>query len=222
MPRRARERPTADPHTRTRRARRRRCAERTRAIARARTRAKDRDRPRARRRRGGVATSDADARRATRVTSPARGVERAGRARDDGREARTARVDAGIFCAARARGDDDGRSRAREKRRAKSDARKANPVTHVARVRNTDGARDAARVRCRACGIDEDEVYVFLFARRTMRARGEARARGDERSRAIETNGIPLFDKVEWMKPRSARERGERKTDEDANSCERA
>ena len=49
-----------------------------------------------------------------------------------------------------------------------------------------------------------------------------ARARGDERSRAIETNGIPLFDKVEWMKPRSARERGERKTDEDANSCERA
>ena len=174
MPRRARERPTADPHTRTRRARRRRCAERTRAIARARTRAKDRDRPRARRRRGGVATSDADARRATRVTSPARGVERAGRARDDGREARTARVDAGIFCAARARGDDDGRSRAREKRRAKSDARKANPVTHVARVRNTDGARDAARVRCRACGIDEDEVYVF-FVRAANDARGEAK-----------------------------------------------
>lgn len=36
----------------------------------------------------------------------------------------------------------------------------------------------------------------------------------------IEINGILLFDKVEWMKFRSARERGERKIDEDVNLCE--
>ena len=169
MPRRARERPTADPHTRTRRARRRRCAERTRANARARTRAKDRDRPRARRRRGGVATSDANARRATRVTSPARGVERAGRARDDGREARTARVDAGIFCAARARGDDDGRSRAREKRRAKSEPRDSRRARAKHRWRPRRSARAVPRVRYRR------RRSVRFFVRAANDARGEAK-----------------------------------------------
>jgi hypothetical protein len=79
----------------------------------------------------------------------------------------------------------------------------------------------------RACGaaraVSTKTKCTFFCSRGERCARrGEARARGDERSRAIETNGIPLFDKVEWMKPRSARERGERKTDEDANSCERA
>lgn len=76
-------------------------------------------------------------------------------------------------------------------------------MTHAARARITDGARDAARVRCRACGIDEDEVYVFVRAASASARRARARARDDERSRAIETNDIPLFDKVEWMKPRS-------------------